>query len=318
MVGPRFERIPVTEYDLICLDLNLPDMDGLDVCREITERRAVETGHLTRVLMLTARGGVEDRIAGLDEGADDYMVKPFALGELLARMRALLRRESGATGAVIEWQGLTLDGARQEVHHGTVRVDLNPKEYALLRWFLLHPNEVHSAERLLEHVSAPGPGHRRRDLAGGLRQEGHLEALRPRPERVLASSDGQGPQGRGEGDAEDVQAGRRRPGHPVRLLRPVRADAGAAQGPRGHTRPEVSLLVPLRHAAAGAASRTLLGTLMPDRARRVPRHRGTDRLLADLHGGHFPGDIRAGALLGDLIGDYFLVTRNGLTLAKLG
>ena len=146
------ERLPVIEYDLVCLDLNLPDMDGFDVCREIAEQRAADPTRITRVLMLTARGGVEERIAGLDQGADDYMVKPFALGELLARMRALLRRETGATGAVIQWHDLVLDGARQEVRNGTVVVDLNPKEYTLLRWFLLHPNEVHSAERLLEHV----------------------------------------------------------------------------------------------------------------------------------------------------------------------
>ena len=146
------ERLPVTEYDLVCLDLNLPDIDGLEVCREIVEQRANDPARITRVLMLTARGGVEERIEGLDQGADDYMVKPFALGELLARMRALLRRESGATGALIQWNDLVLDGARQEVRNGNVLVELNPKEYALLRWFLLHPNEVHSAERLLEHV----------------------------------------------------------------------------------------------------------------------------------------------------------------------
>ncbi|HTN81323.1 MAG TPA: response regulator transcription factor [Acidimicrobiales bacterium] len=146
------ERLPVTEYDLVCLDLNLPDIDGLEVCREIVDQRANDPARLTRVLMLTARGGVEERIEGLDQGADDYMVKPFALGELLARMRALLRRESGATGALIQWNDLVLDGARQEVRNGNVLVELNPKEYALLRWFLLHPNEVHSAERLLEHV----------------------------------------------------------------------------------------------------------------------------------------------------------------------
>jgi len=146
------ERLPVTDYDLVCLDLNLPDMDGLEVCRHIAERRAEDPAQATRVLMLTARDGVDDRIAGLDGGADDYLVKPFALGELLARMRALLRRETGATAAVITWQDLVLDGARQEVRNGAVPVELNPKEYALLRWFLLHPNEVHSAERLLEHV----------------------------------------------------------------------------------------------------------------------------------------------------------------------
>ncbi len=146
------DRLPFTDYDVVCLDLNLPDMDGLAVCREIAELRAGNAAHPTRVLMLTARGGVEDRIAGLDEGADDYLVKPFALGELLARTRALLRRESGATAAVIQWQDLVLDGARHEVRNGVTPVDLNPKEYALLRWFLLHPDEVHSAERLLEHV----------------------------------------------------------------------------------------------------------------------------------------------------------------------
>ena len=92
------ERLPFTDYDVVCLDLNLPDMDGFDVCREIAEQRAGDAPPASRgSSMLTARGGVEDRIAGLDEGADDYLVKPFALGELLARMRALLRRESGAT-----------------------------------------------------------------------------------------------------------------------------------------------------------------------------------------------------------------------------
>jgi DNA-binding response OmpR family regulator len=146
------ERIPVTDYDLVCLDLNLPDMDGLEVCRQISESASADGATRTRVLMLSARGGIEDRIAGLDEGADDYLVKPFALGELLARMRALLRRDASGGGPILQWGDLVLDGARQEVRNGATLIALNPKEYALLRWFLLHPDEVHSAERLLEHV----------------------------------------------------------------------------------------------------------------------------------------------------------------------
>jgi DNA-binding response OmpR family regulator len=102
--------------------------------------------------MLTARSAVDDRIRGLDEGADDYLAKPFSLGELSARVRALVRRDSSASSALVERAGIELDGGRHEVRvHGTP-VDLTAKEFALLRWFLLHPDEVHSAERLLEHV----------------------------------------------------------------------------------------------------------------------------------------------------------------------
>jgi DNA-binding response OmpR family regulator len=107
---------------------------------------------LPRIVMLTARGSVEARIVGLDEGADDYLVKPFSLGELAARVRALSRRETPAATAVLTWAGLELDAARHEVRHHGRTVELTAKEFALLRWFLLHPQEVHSAERLLEHV----------------------------------------------------------------------------------------------------------------------------------------------------------------------
>ena len=150
------ERIATAPYDVVCLDLNLPDLDGLEVCRRVVlkldEGLGAASDDRPRILMLTARGTVEDRIAGLDEGADDYLVKPFSLGELAARVRALTRRDTAGTNAVLSWDDLELDAARHEVrHHGQV-VELTAKEFALLRWFLLHPQEVHSAERLLEHV----------------------------------------------------------------------------------------------------------------------------------------------------------------------
>jgi DNA-binding response OmpR family regulator len=113
---------------------------------------SVDLATQPRILMLTARGSIEDRIIGLDHGADDYLVKPFALGELGARVRALLRRDTTANSAIVEHHGIELDGARHEVRIDGRLTDLTAKEFALLRWFLLHPGTVHSAERLLEHV----------------------------------------------------------------------------------------------------------------------------------------------------------------------
>lgn len=148
------DRAAVNEYDLVCLDLNLPDIDGLDVCREVTNGagRLPETSPPPKVIMLTARGSVEDRIRGLDEGADDYLVKPFSLRELNARVRALLRRDTGPGSSVVVVAGIHVDTARHEVTHHGAAVHLTAKEFALLRWFALHPDEVHSAEKLLEHV----------------------------------------------------------------------------------------------------------------------------------------------------------------------
>jgi DNA-binding response OmpR family regulator len=148
------DRLTVTAYDLVCLDRNLPDGDGLDVCRQVVQGEISAPGAARppRILVLTARGGIDDRIAGLDEGADDYLVKPFSLGELSARVRALLRRDAPGTGAVVARSGVVLDAARHEVTYHGAPVELTAKEFALLRWFLLHPGEVHSAETLLEHV----------------------------------------------------------------------------------------------------------------------------------------------------------------------
>jgi DNA-binding response OmpR family regulator len=146
------ERVVLNDYDLLCLDLNLPDTDGLDVCRQVVAMPTIDSATQPRIIMLTARGSIDDRISGLDHGADDYLVKPFALGELQARVRALLRRDTSASSAVVERNGVELDTGRHEVKVNGQLTFLTAKEFALLRWFLLHPDTVHSAERLLEHV----------------------------------------------------------------------------------------------------------------------------------------------------------------------
>jgi len=146
------DRLGFNEYDVVCLDLNLPDTDGLEISRTITSSPLLDGMAAPKIIMLTARGAVDDRIRGLDEGADDYLVKPFSLGELSARVRALVRRDSAASSAVVERAGIQLDAGRHEVEVRGTPVELTAKEFALLRWFLLHPDEVHSAERLLEHV----------------------------------------------------------------------------------------------------------------------------------------------------------------------
>jgi len=140
-------------YDIVCLDLNLPDIDGREVCRRIRDSGAqLDESDAPRVIMLTARDSLEDRVAGLDDGADDYLVKPFDLAELLARLRALSRRRSFNTGALLEIGPLRLDPRRREVTAGDSEIDLTSREFALLRYFMLHPGEVLGAERLLDHV----------------------------------------------------------------------------------------------------------------------------------------------------------------------
>jgi DNA-binding response OmpR family regulator len=147
--GDALEKALVNDYDLVCLDLNLPVVDGVEVCRRI---RGELAGRGPRVLMLTARDTVEARVAGLDEGADDYLVKPFEFPELTARVRALLRRDPRPSGAVLEAGDITLDDARHTVTRDGRELALSPKEFALLRYFMSHPGEVLSAEDLLEHV----------------------------------------------------------------------------------------------------------------------------------------------------------------------
>jgi DNA-binding response OmpR family regulator len=144
------EKLAVNEYDLVCLDLTMPGVGGREVCRRI--RTEPGPGPTPRVLMLTARDSLEDRVAGLDDGADDYLVKPFAFPELLARVRSLLRRDGGTTTAVLRVADLELDAARHTVRRGERSLELTAKEFALLRYFMAHAGEVLSQEVLLEHV----------------------------------------------------------------------------------------------------------------------------------------------------------------------
>lgn len=144
------DRLALYPYDLVTLDLTMPGIDGREVCRRI--RRDPMLDPTTRVLMVTARDTVEDRVEGLDTGADDYLVKPFALRELSARVRSLLRRETGGTDAVLRVGDLEVDTAAQRVRRGGRNVELTTKEFAVLRYLVRHAGEVVSQERLLEHV----------------------------------------------------------------------------------------------------------------------------------------------------------------------
>lgn len=147
------DKLRAAPYDIVCLDLNLPDIDGREVCRRIhADTAPLDESDFPRVLMLTARDSLADRVAGLDDGADDYLVKPFDLVELLARMRALSRRRSIHTGAMVEVGPLRLDPRRKEVVAAGTMMDLTAREFSLLRYFMLHPGEVLAVERLLDHV----------------------------------------------------------------------------------------------------------------------------------------------------------------------
>ena len=137
-------------YDLVCLDLNMPDLDGLEVCNSL--RTSSFQGITPRVLMLTARDTIEERIQGLDVGADDYLVKPFSFDELAARVRSLLRRDSGRTGSVIEIGPLLVDTSRHIAKRGERLLELTSKEFTLLRYFMSKPDQVISQSELLDHV----------------------------------------------------------------------------------------------------------------------------------------------------------------------
>jgi len=133
--------------DAIVLDILMPEVDGLEVCRQI--RRA---GNSVPVLMLTARDAVGDRVEGLDAGADDYLVKPFALEELLARVRALLRRGAASVDGVLRFADLELDPQTREVHRGGERIDLTRTEFNLLELFMLNPRQVLTRSIIFERV----------------------------------------------------------------------------------------------------------------------------------------------------------------------
>lgn len=147
------ERLAVNEYDVALFDVTLPDGNGLHLAAAVRSG-ALEnrSGRDLRVVMLTAHGTLPDRVRGLDSGADDYIVKPFALAELTARLRAVLRREVRGESAVLQVGDIRLDAARQTVYRGEREVVLTLKEFAVLRFLMTRPGHVVSAEQILEHV----------------------------------------------------------------------------------------------------------------------------------------------------------------------
>lgn len=135
------------EYDLIILDRMLPEMDGI----EITQKLRHHNNHIP-ILMLTAKGQIQDKVEGLDTGADDYMTKPFAFSELIARVRALSRRPKNSTGTVLTVEDLTLDTTTFKVQRNGHTVKLSNKEFSLLEYLMRHPNQIITKEQIINHV----------------------------------------------------------------------------------------------------------------------------------------------------------------------
>lgn len=143
-----YHQIRVSKYDLLILDWQLPGMSGIDICKKYRNG-----GGKTPVLMLTAKSSIDDREAGLDAGADDYLCKPFHMKELSARIRALLRRASGAqSGNMLHLKDITLDPSARRVTKAGAEVKLEPKEFSLLEFFLRNRNIVFSADALIDRV----------------------------------------------------------------------------------------------------------------------------------------------------------------------
>lgn len=140
-------QVRAIEYDLILLDVMLPKLDGVSLCRRIRSH-----GYTTPVLLMTARDTSTDKVTGLDAGADDYVVKPVDLPELLARIRALLRRGSTSSPPILEWCGLKLDPSSYEVTYLDQPLRLTPKEYALLELFMRNGRRVLTRSLIIEHV----------------------------------------------------------------------------------------------------------------------------------------------------------------------
>lgn len=141
------DALASTEYDLAIVDVGLPDLDGFELCRQLRAR-----GDRTPLLVLTARNAVNDRVRGLDAGADDYLAKPFAVNELLARLRALARRPATSLEPVLRLADLELDPASRIARRAGVEISLTAREYALLDYLLRNPRRVVSRAKILEHV----------------------------------------------------------------------------------------------------------------------------------------------------------------------
>ena len=134
-------------YDLIILDRMLPGMDGLEICREMRKE-----GKKTPVLMLTAKDKITDRVEGLNCGADDYLIKPFAFDELVARVKALLRRPETEIGTVLKVEDLTLNTITKKVERNGREISLTPKEYSLLEYFMRNPGRILTKNQIIQHV----------------------------------------------------------------------------------------------------------------------------------------------------------------------
>lgn len=142
-------------YDLILLDIGIPKLDGISVCKQLRSK-----GYQNPILLLTARDSSTDRVMGLDAGADDYVVKPFDINELMARVRALLRRGKSVSTAVMTWENLSFDPINNEVKSGERLIHLTSKEYCLLELFLLNPKRIFSRRAILDRLwdFAESPG----------------------------------------------------------------------------------------------------------------------------------------------------------------
>jgi two-component system, OmpR family, response regulator len=145
--GIGYDMAVSEEYDLIILDLMLPVLDGLELCKKLRSESVQ-----TPILMLTARSQIDDKVSGLNTGADDYLTKPFAFVELLARIKALSRRSKQTEGTVLHIADLTLDTNTYEVKRDGVLIRLSSKEYALLEYLMRHPNRVITKEQIINHV----------------------------------------------------------------------------------------------------------------------------------------------------------------------
>ena len=142
-----FDLASTEEYDLILLDLMLPGKDGLTICHQLREKSIN-----TPILILTAKGQIEDKVIGLDTGADDYLTKPFSFDELLARVRALCRRPQNSLSTILNLDGLSLDTTNYTVIRDGHQIKLSGKEFSLLEFFLRHPRQILRKERIIGHV----------------------------------------------------------------------------------------------------------------------------------------------------------------------
>lgn len=142
-----YDLASTEDYDLIVMDILLPEINGIEICRKLREQNI----H-TPILMLTAKGQISDKVQGLNTGADDYMTKPFAFEELLARVRALIRRPHNSSGNVLSICDLSLNTLNFEVKRGIKKINLSNKEFALLEYLLRHQNQILTKEQIIDHV----------------------------------------------------------------------------------------------------------------------------------------------------------------------